>query len=217
MRSMLSLLSPALETYVLEHTTRESPLLERLRAETQAKLAYPQMQVGPIEGQFLRCLVAMSRARRILEIGTYSGYSALCMASALPDDGQLITCDIDPVATAMARRYFDESGYGHKIEIRYAPAMDTLTQLRRIGHSFDLVFIDADKEAYADYWEQIVPLLPSGGLVVADNTLWNGRVLAPSHPSDHGIVRFNARVANDQRIEHVLLAIRDGIMLARKH
>lgn len=213
---MLSLIGPELAAYVDAHTTAESPLLSRLRAETQADLPQPQMQVGPVEGAFLRILVAATRARNVLEIGTYSGYSGLAMASALPEGGALVTCDIDPVASAVARRYFDESGYGPKIDLRLGPALDTIAALARDQRRFDLVFIDADKGNYCNYWDAVVPLVPVGGLILADNTLWSGRVVDPQSDSDRAIVAFNARVAADPRVEQVLLSIRDGVMLARK-
>jgi caffeoyl-CoA O-methyltransferase len=213
---MISLIGSALEDYVASHTTPETELLSRLRAETQADLAMPQMQVGPVEGAFLRLLVALHRPQTILEIGTYSGYSALAMASALPPGGHLITCDIDPVATAVATRYFAAAGLADRITLRLAPAIDTIRALTAEGRRPDLVFIDADKPGYVDYWDAVLPLMPIGGLVIADNTLWSGKVLDPQEPSDHAIVRFNARVAADPRVEHVLLSVRDGIMLARK-
>lgn len=213
---MLSLIDERLARYVEDHAAREPELLSRLRDETVRDLEDPQMQVGRVEGAFLRLLVQLSGARRVLEIGTFSGYSALSMAAGLPEDGRLVTCDIDPKAVAIARRYFDESGLGHKIEIRLGRALQTLEQLQKANAGFDLVFIDADKEGYVDYWEAVLPMLGPGGLVVADNTLWSGRVLDPQSASDHAIVRFNRRVAEDERVEQVLLSVRDGIMLARK-
>jgi caffeoyl-CoA O-methyltransferase len=148
---MASLLSEGLERYVHDHTTPEGELFERLRDETRAKLEVPQMQVGRVEGQFLRTLVQISGARRVLEIGTYSGYSALALASGLPEDGELVTCDVDPVATEVARRYFAESPWGDKIRLRLGPALETLGALASAGARFDLEFLDADKEAYVDY------------------------------------------------------------------
>jgi caffeoyl-CoA O-methyltransferase len=213
---MLTLIPEALARYVEDHSAPEPELLTRLRGETQANLPDPQMQVGRVEGALLRLLVAISGARRVLEIGTYSGYSALAMASALPEGGRLVTCDIDPEATKVARRYFDESPWGAAIEIRLGPALDTIAALASAGEGFDLVFIDADKEGYVDYFEAVLPLLPPGGLIVADNTLWSGRVLDPQSASDHAIVRFNARLAADERVDQVLLSVRDGVMLARK-
>jgi caffeoyl-CoA O-methyltransferase len=213
---MLTLLSEALDRYVEAHSAPEPELLQALRDETHQTLAMPQMQVGRVEGALLRMLVQLTGARRVLEIGTYSGYSALAMASGLPDDGRLVTCDIDPVATAVARRYFDRSPHGHKIELRLGPAIETIHELAAKGASFDLLFLDADKTGYLDYYEAVLPMMPAGGLVVADNTLWSGRVLDPQDGSDHAIVRFNARVAADERVETVLLSVRDGVMLARK-
>jgi caffeoyl-CoA O-methyltransferase len=213
---MLSLLEEDLARYVEEHAVPEPALLTELRQETQRTLPDPQMQVGPVEGGLLRLLVQISGSRNILEIGTYSGYSALCMAAGLPAEGKIVTCDVDPVATAVARRYFDRSEHADQIEIRLGPALETVRELAAQSSSFDLVFIDADKEAYVDYWEAVIPMIPPGGLVVADNTLWGGRVLSPRSESDHGIVRFNHRVASDDRVDQILLAIRDGVMIARK-
>jgi caffeoyl-CoA O-methyltransferase len=213
---MLTIIPEALAQYVESHSAPAPPLLVRLRDETLATLELPQMQVGPVEGALLKMLVQLSGARQVLEVGTFSGYSALSMASGLPDDGKLITCDIDPVATAMAQRFFDQSPHGSKIELRLGPAIETLRQLAATGQRFDLAFLDADKLGYVDYYEAVLPMMPAGGLVVADNTLWSGAVLSPQDPSDHAIVRFNAHVTADDRVEHVLLSVRDGIMLARK-
>lgn len=213
---MPKLLGDALDQYVHDHTTPQPALFDRLRQETHAQLDMPQMQVGRVEGQFLRMLVQITGARNVLEIGTFSGYSGLAMASALPDDGKLVTCDIDPVATGMARRYFDDSPWGHKIQIELRPALETIASLRESGATFDLVFIDADKGGYVDYYEGVFPMVPSGGLILADNTLWSGAVLDPKDASDHAIVRYNTHVAGDERVEHVLLSVRDGIMMARK-
>jgi caffeoyl-CoA O-methyltransferase len=213
---MLSLLSPDLESYVVRHSTPEPALLAELRTVTQRDLVDPQMQVGPVEGALLGLLIGLCGARRVLEIGTFSGYSALSMATALPEDGRLVTCDVDPEATAIARQFFDRSPHGHKIEIELGPAIATIERRAAAGERFDAVFIDADKESYADYWEAVLPLLPAGGLVIADNTLWSGTVVDPQRESDRAIVRFNARVASDERVDQVLLSVRDGVMLARK-
>ncbi len=213
---MLSLVDEKLARYIEDHAPPESPLLAELREETYRELEDPQMQVGRVEGAFLRLLVQISAARRVLELGTFSGYSALSMAAGLPEDGTIVTCDVDPKATSVARRYFDRSGLGHKIEIRLGRALETLAQLQAANATFDFVFIDADKKSYVDYWEAVLPMLGPGGLIVADNTLWSGRVLDPQAASDHAIVRFNRRVAEDDRVDHVLLSVRDGIMLARK-
>jgi len=213
---MLTIIPEALAEYVEAHSAPEPELLTELRDETQAKLEDPQMQVGRVEGALLRMLVQLSGAKRVFEVGTFSGYSALSMASGLPEGGQLITCDIDPVATAVAQRFFDRSPHGDKIELRLGPAIDTIKTLASQGGTVDLLFLDADKTGYIDYYEATLPMMPSGGLVIADNTLWSGRVLDPQSESDHGIVRFNTHVANDERVDHVLLSVRDGVMLARK-
>jgi caffeoyl-CoA O-methyltransferase len=213
---VISLLSPELSAYVEQHSAPASPLLAELRARTQAELSSPQMQVGPVEGALLRLLVGLSGAKRVLELGTFSGYSTLCMAEAMPDDGRLVTCDIDEVATAVAREFFARSPHGRKIDVRIGPALRTLAELAAAGARFDLAFIDADKTNYPAYYEAVLALLPTGGLLVADNTLWSGRVLAPSDDEDRAIARFNARVHDDDRVDHVLLSVRDGVMLARK-
>jgi caffeoyl-CoA O-methyltransferase len=213
---MLTIIPEALAQYVEAHSAPEPELLQALREETHASLAMPQMQVGRVEGALLRMLVQLTGARRVLEVGTYSGYSALAMASGLPPEGTLVTCDIDPVATAVAQRYFDQSPHGHKITLRLGPAIATIRELAAAGDRFDLVFLDADKQGYVDYYEAVLPMLPAGGLVVADNTLWSGRVLDPREDSDHALVRYNAHVAADDRVDNVLLSVRDGVMLARK-
>lgn len=212
---MLSLVKEAIEVYAHDHTREESDLFKRLREETYATVASPQMQVGRVEGRFLKMLAQLIGAKRVLEIGMFTGYSALMMAAALPEDGKLITCDIDPNVAKIARRYFDESGYGHKIEIRLAPALETLASLEP---HFDMAFIDADKDNYPNYYEECLRLLRPGGLIVADNVLWSGRVLAPA-PDDrdtNAIVEFNRIVQQDCRVENVCLTVRDGMMLIRK-
>ncbi len=213
---MLTIIPEAIAEYVENHASAEPPLLSELRDATFQDLEDPQMQVGRVEGTFLRLLIQLIGARRVLEIGTFSGYSALSMAAGLPDDGRLITCDIDPVATKVAQRFFDQSPHGSKIELRLGDAAATLSALGAENQPFDLAFVDADKESYVRYWDAVIPMLRPGGLLVADNTLWSGKVLHPQEPSDHAIVRFNEHVRNDPRVEHVLLSVRDGMMLARK-
>jgi caffeoyl-CoA O-methyltransferase len=207
------LVPEAIEAYAASHSEPVPPLLDELREETYAKMSFPQMQVGRLEGSFLKLLVRLSCARRVLEIGMFTGYSGLMMAEGLPDDGELITCDVDPKAEEVARRYFARSPHGKKIQIRMGPALQTLAALQG---PFDLVFIDADKENYSRYYDAALPLLRTGGLIVADNTLWSGRVLDPQDASDRAIVAFNDKVARDSRVEKVLLTVRDGMMLAFK-
>jgi caffeoyl-CoA O-methyltransferase len=210
---MKAFLAPEIEAYLFEHTRAPSPIFEEMRERTYAEVQSPQMQVGRVEGALLRILVGSIGARRVLEIGTFTGFSALSMAEALPDDGELVTCDIDPEVTAMARQFFDRSPHGKKIRVALGDALETL---RTLSGPFDLVFLDADKERYLDYYEATVPMLRAGGLLVADNTLWSGEVLDPRTPPARGIVAFNTRVTTDPRVDNVLLPVRDGIMLARK-
>lgn len=209
----MTLVPEAIEAYAAEHSERVAPLFEALREETYASVQSPGMQVGRLEGNFLRLLVKLSGAKRALEIGMFTGYSGLMIAAGLPEDGTLITCDIDPKAEAIARRAFAKSPVGHKIEIRMGPALKTLATLKG---PLDFVFVDADKENYLAYFEAVLPLLKTGGLVVADNTLWSGKVLEPQSTSDHAIVAFNDAVAKDSRVDKVLLTVRDGMTLAVK-
>jgi caffeoyl-CoA O-methyltransferase len=209
----MTLVPEAIESYAAEHSEPVAPLFEALREETYASMKSPNMQVGRIEGNLLRLLVRLSGAKHALEIGMFTGYSGLMIAAGLPEDGTLITCDVDPKAEAIARRAFAKSPVGKKIEIRMGPALETLKTLRG---PLDFVFIDADKENYLAYYEAVVPLLRKGGLLVADNTLWSGKVLAPNSASDHAIVAFNAAVAKDTRVDKVLLTVRDGMTLALK-
>lgn len=210
------MLSDALTAYVHEHTTPEEQVFVELRAETYAKLSSPQMQVGRVEGRLLKMLVEISGARRVLEVGTFSGYSAMAMASGLPADGQVITCDVDPVATTIARRFWDASPWGDRIELRLGDARETLARMVEDGERFDLVFIDADKPGYVTYFDLALELLPVGGVILVDNTLWSGKVVAPDSDNDHAIVRFNAHASACPRVEQVLLSVRDGIMFCRK-
>lgn len=212
---MKTIVPPALEEYCRAHTSPADPLLDELADYTRAHCQSPQMLTGPVEGAFLRMLVAITRARRILEIGTYTGYSALSMAAGLPADGELITCDIDADTNAIARSFWARSPHGAKIRPILGPALETLARLAP-AETFDLVFIDADKENYIGYYEAALPRLSAGGLIAADNTLWSGRVLDPRTGSDRAIVAFNAHVRADARVEHVLLSVRDGVMLIRK-
>ena len=201
--------------YAHDRTTPESKLFQRLRDETYARMSAPGMQVGRIEGQFLKMLVRLTGARRVLEIGMFTGYSALMMAEGLPEDGRLITCDVDPKAEEIASRYFAESPHGRKIEIRMGPALDTI---KGLDGPLDMVFIDADKGNYSNYYDACMPLVRPGGLIVADNVLWSGRVLKAEDADEdtRAIVAFNEKVQSDPRVENVCLTVRDGIMLAWK-
>ncbi len=211
---MAFIVDERVEEYAVEHTTVLHDLFERLDAETREKTTAPQMMVGRLEGGFLATLVRVSRAKRILELGTFTGYSSISMASALPDDGRIITCDVDPDATAIARRYMDESGHGDKIEIRLGPALETIEAL---DGPFDLVFIDADKPNYEKYYEAVLPKLADNGLVIADNVLWSGRVVeTDGDESTQAIKAFNEHVRKDARVVSVMLTVRDGMTLVQK-
>ncbi len=212
-------LDDALYNYLLDVSLRETPLLKRLREETQA-LPMAHWQIAPEQGQFMALLVKLTGAKRLLEIGTFTGYSALCMASAMPEDGQLICCDLPGDYNATARRYWLQAGVHERIELRLAPALETLGLLEREGQSetFDLIFIDADKANYPVYLEHALVLARPGGLILFDNTLWSGRVLEPSPDSadTRAIQALNRRLKNDQRLDLSLLPIGDGLTLCRK-
>lgn len=211
---MVSFIPEPIQNYADALSAPEPELLAELARETRATQSDPQMMVGHVQGTLLGLLVRLCGARRVLEIGTFTGYSALSMASGLPDDGELITCDVDPKATALAQRYWDRSPHGRKIHLRLAPALDTVATL---AGPVDFVFIDADKPNYIRYWEAVLPIVRPGGAIVADNVLWSGRVLEPKEPNDHALAAFNQHVRRDPRVRHVLLPVRDGITIAVKH
>jgi predicted O-methyltransferase YrrM len=211
-------MTAALEAYLRTVSLREPGILRRLR-EATAELPEAHLQIAPEEGQFLQLLVRLLGARRVLEIGTFTGYSALWMALALPEDGRLVTCDSSEEWTAIAREYWQEAGLAERIDLRLGPADESLAALveEERGH-YDLAFIDADKEGYDGYYEACLKLLRGGGLVVVDNTLWSGR---PADPEDHdadtvAIRQFNDKLHADERVDLSLLPLVDGVTLARK-
>jgi caffeoyl-CoA O-methyltransferase len=209
----MHLTSKEIEAYCVDHTSPLPEVFSRLRDETYATLYMPQMQVGTLEGSFLKMLVAITGARRVLEFGTYSGFSALAMAQALPEDGELITCEIDERKVEFTAPFWDSDPHGKKIRLEIGPGVETLEKLKG---QFDLVFIDADKANYQNYWDGALPLLKKGGLLVVDNVLWSGKVLDPKEASDHQIHAFNEYARQDKRVEIVMLPVRDGLLLARK-
>jgi len=204
----MDVIDPRADDYAERMTTPHDELLAELSAETAAAIGSEQMLTGPVAGRLLELLVWLGRPQRVLEIGTFTGHSALAMAAALPDGGRIDTCELDPERAAFAQRYFDRSPYGAKITLHVGPAIETIEQL---DGSFDLVFIDADKEGYVDYYETVLPRLSPNGLIVADNTLAGGRVLDGQPP----IARFNEHVAADPRTVQALLTVRDGMTLIR--
>lgn len=212
-------LDGALYDYILETTLREPDILARLRKETGG---HPRagMQISPDQGQLLTLLVELLGARRIVEVGTFTGYSSLAMALALPDDGEMVCCDVSEDYTSVARRYWAEAGVGARITLRLAPAVETLDALISEGRAgaFDMAFIDADKENYQNYFERCLTLIRPGGLIAVDNVLWNGRVIDPTDDSvdTRAIRAFNAGLKNDDRVTVSLLSVADGLTLARK-
>ncbi|HUG48486.1 MAG TPA: class I SAM-dependent methyltransferase [Candidatus Limnocylindria bacterium] len=212
---MTDITHPRIEDYAARHSSPEPPLLIELAEATRGFSDDHGMMVGRLEGRLLKLLVAISRARRVLEIGTFTGYSALSMAEALPPDGRIVTCELSERHADVAQSFIDRSPHGAQIEIRRGPAGATLAALEG---DFDFVFIDADKTGYLAYYEAVLPKLRSGGLIAADNVLWSGRVLdeASDDADTRALREFNAFVATDARVECVMLPVRDGLTLARK-
>ena len=212
-------LTDPLYDYLLQVSLREQPLLARLRQETQ-DMPEAGMQIAPEQGQFMRLLVALTGARRCLEVGTFTGYSTLSVALALPDDGRIVACDISEAFTSVARRYWAEAKVADKIDLRIAPAMETLDALLADGQagSFDFAFVDADKENYDGYVERALELIRPGGLLAVDNVLWNGAVIDPAEQDEdtRAIRALNDKLHGDERVELSLVPIGDGLTLARK-
>ncbi len=211
--------SPQLNQYVLDHSLREPEVLQELRAETQ-QLKDSNMQIAPEQGQFLQLLIKLMDARNVLEVGTFTGYSSLSMALALPANGHIQACDVSEEWTAIARKYWKKAGVAEKINLHLAPAKDTLQKMVDQGTlvAFDLAFIDADKENYDMYYEQALQLLRVGGLIVVDNTLWDGDIIDEEvQDADTKAIRaFNAKVHQDERVDISMLSVADGITLLRK-
>ena len=205
--------------YLLQASLREPPLLADLRAET-AKLPLAAMQISPEQGQFMAFLVEAIGARRTIEIGTFTGYSALCVALVLPAGGKVIACDISEEYTAIGRRYWSRAGVADKIDLRLAPALDTLERLLADGGagSIDFAFIDADKREYDGYYEAVLKLMRPGGIIAVDNVLWDGAVADPAKQDDdtRAIRALNEKLKADSRVSLSLLPIGDGLTLARK-
>jgi caffeoyl-CoA O-methyltransferase len=210
---MLDLRPIGIEDYAERCSKPLSTLHDKLWVETYSKMRNHKMMVGALEGQFLKMLATMTGARRILEIGMYTGYSTLAWADALPKDGRIVTCEINPEFVEIAKRHFTESPHGHKIEIKLGPALESL---KKIWGPFDICFIDADKENYGAYYDQCIELARPRGLIILDNMLLSGDVLEPTDARATAVDALNKRIRNDPRVENVLLPVRDGIMLVRK-
>jgi predicted O-methyltransferase YrrM len=218
MRNRTIQVDARLADYIEAHTPPEPEPLRRLREETSALGTVARMQIGVDQGHFLGLVVRMLGARRVLEIGTFTGYSAMAMALALPEGGRVLTCDISEDWTRIARRHWDAAGIGERIELRLGPAVATLEELLARGEegSWDLAFIDGDKGNYAAYWERCVRLVRPGGAILVDNVLWSGRVADPSDrdPDTVAIRELNAKIRDDARVARMLLAAFDGLTVA---
>ncbi|MDZ4735820.1 MAG: class I SAM-dependent methyltransferase [Rhodospirillaceae bacterium] len=212
-------LNDRLYRYLLEHSSREDALLRRLREET-AKLPMAMMQISPEQGQFMNLLTEIVGARRVIEVGTFTGYSSICVARALPANGHLICCDVSEEYTSIARRYWAEAGLTDHITLKIAPALKTLDALVAAGEDgqYDLAFIDADKSNYDGYYERVLRLLRQGGVIMVDNVLWGGAVADPAVTDEDtaAIRRLNDKLHKDERISMSLVPIGDGVTLARK-
>jgi predicted O-methyltransferase YrrM len=202
----------ALDAYLDAHATPLEPLLQENREETYASLSSPQMIAGPVVGRLLRFLVAVVAPRLVVEIGTFSGYSAMAMAGGLPPGGRIVTCELSPERAAFAQGYFDRSPWADRIDVRVGPALETVQAL---DGPFDFVFIDADKEGYPGYYDAVVPKLSPRGAIAVDNTLSGGGAADPVDDRDRAMAAFNAHVLADERTESVLLSVRDGVTLIR--
>jgi caffeoyl-CoA O-methyltransferase len=211
----MDIANPLVEAYAVAHTSPEPAYFADLAARTRAETTAPGMMVGTLEGRFLAAVVAMVRPQLVLEIGTFTGYSALSMAEALPPGGRIVTCDISEEHVALARRHIAASPYEDRIEIRVGPAIDTIAAL---DGPFDLVFIDADKPSYVDYYEATLPKLAPEGVLLVDNVLWSGEVVDQVETDDPTVATmraFNDHVRADPRVEVVMLTIRDGVSIVR--
>ena len=207
-----------LSKYSEEHTTPENELLKALNRDTHANVLAPRMLSGHLQGRLLSLFSKMIQPKAILEIGTYTGYAALCLAEGLTKDGILHTIDINEELETRIQKYFDQSSYSNQIKLHIGNALDIIPKIQQ---QFDLVFIDADKENYSNYYDLLIDAMPSGGIIMADNVLWSGKVTdseaLASDNDTHELDRFNAKVQSDPSVENILIPIRDGIMVARKY
>lgn len=210
----MDVINPALQKYSEEHTTSENSLLQKINRDTHAKVMMPRMLSGHMQGRILSMVSCMVKPFAVLEIGTYTGYSALCLAEGLRPQGKLVTLDINEELENTVRNYFNESSFNAQIDYRIGNALEIIPSLHM---DFDLVFIDADKENYARYYDLVINRVPLGGYILADNVLWSGKVLDEKADKDtKAIKEFNRKVQDDSRVENVLLPVRDGILIMRK-
>jgi predicted O-methyltransferase YrrM len=207
---------PELEQYILDHTSPEDPLLAELNRETWMRTVHPQMMAGHLQGRVLEMISRMIRPKRILEIGTFTGYATICLARGLAESGRLITIERDDEITDFARGYIEKSGLSDRISLLQGDARMIIPEL---NESFDLVYLDAEKDEYMEYYNLVLPKVRGGGFILADNVLWGGKVVRKTEPGDHftkGILAFNQSIRDDERVEQLILPVRDGIMLIRK-
>jgi len=210
----MNFLPPEIEKYADNHTTPEHPVLAELNRETFAKILYPQMLSGHVQGVFLQMITKLHQPKRILEIGTFTGYTAICFALGMPQDGIVHTIDINEELREMVERYVEKAGMKNKIIIHTGDALKIIPTL---DETFDLAFIDADKINYSNYYDLVIDKVRSGGLILADNVLWSGKVLQPKpDPDTKALIEFNEKVKKDNRVEIILLPFRDGMMMMRK-
>jgi caffeoyl-CoA O-methyltransferase len=210
---MKVLVGESIEAYARRVTRPESQLLQDLAEQTRREMELPQMLTGRLEGRFLKLLVQLLQPKLIVEVGTFTGYSALSMAEGLTGAGRIITCDINPKAQRVAQAAFDASPHGHRIELRMGPAIDTI---RQIHEPVDFSFIDADKTGYPEYYEELLVRTRPGGVILLDNMLYSGEVLDPGDEASRTLAALNEKIATDDRVENVLLTVRDGVQLVRK-
>lgn len=210
----MNLVSPEIERYIDEHCSPEPRALAELNRKTYADVLMPNMLSGKVQGQFLKFLSQMLRPRRVLEIGTFTGYAAICLAEGLSDDGKLITIDVNEELEGLVRNYVEKAGLQNKIVQLIGNAADLIPTL---DETFDLVFIDADKQNYPLYYDLVFDKVRSGGFILADNVLWSGKIIEENKDKDtRKLAEFNDKVQHDERVENVIISIRDGIMMARK-
>jgi len=205
-----------LNKYILDHIDEEDPVLQELDRETHLKVLGSRMLSGNLQGQVLTMLSKMIQPERILEVGTFTGYSAICLAKGLSKTGKLITIEVDDELESFSKKYFEKAGLADKIEQRIGPALEIIPE---IDETFDLVFLDADKKEYTEYFSLVFDKLRTGGIIIADNTLWSGKVLETPAPDDEqtkGIIAFNEMIKNEKRVEKVILPLRDGMTIIRK-
>lgn len=210
----MEILDPSIHQYVELHTSDESDLLKRINRDTHAKVMMPRMLSGHVQGRYLSMISKLMRPKTILELGTYTGYSAICLAEGLAEGGQLITIDINEELEERVRKYFEEAGISNRVDYRIGKALNIIPTLEE---NFDLIFIDADKENNGKYYDLLIDKLTPGGLMLVDNVLWSGKVVADKKDKDtQAILDFNKKVQQDPRVENVLLPLRDGILMIRK-